>query len=57
MRQALRDLGDGSLWEHLPMGYRIVDYNLDYIVGYVDKIANFESTEMRRKKKTLLFDC
>jgi hypothetical protein len=49
MQQALRDLGDGSLWEHLPMGYKIADY--------IDRIENFESTEMRRKKKTLLFDC
>jgi hypothetical protein len=57
MRQALHDLGDGSLSEHLPMGYKIADYNSGYIAGYVDNIANFESTEMRRKKKTLLFDC
>jgi hypothetical protein len=57
MMQALRYLGDGSLWEHLPLVYRTVDYIADYIAGYVDNIANFESTEMRLKKKTLLFEC
>jgi site-specific recombinase len=39
------------------MGYKIADCIAGYIAGYVDNIANFESTEMRLKKKTLLFEC
>jgi hypothetical protein len=37
--------------------YKTVDYIADYIAGYVDNIANFESMQMQGKKKTSLFEC